>query len=109
MTELFHVSSVLNRESIRRHGLDWRRMGAAPGIAGPRVPQVAGCFLAIGEFERRWFTEMNNTGGPVDVWRVDNIDTTQLATSMEGHRFYPGPIGPTHLTLVEMDVAPVSR
>ena len=35
---LYHVTSVLNRESIAQHGLDWRRMGAARGIAGSRAP-----------------------------------------------------------------------
>ena len=39
MGTLFHVTSSLNRESIQRHGLDWQRMSAAPGIAdqGTRV------------------------------------------------------------------------
>jgi hypothetical protein len=31
---LYHVTSVRNRGSIRAHGLDWTRMGEAPGIAG---------------------------------------------------------------------------
>lgn len=40
--ELFcHVSSVLNRGSIRAHGLDWTLMGAAPGIAGSQWAEVA--------------------------------------------------------------------
>ena len=39
MTRLFHVSSALNRESILAHGLDWTRMGAAPGIAGSPAGQ----------------------------------------------------------------------
>lgn len=65
---LFHVSSVANRRSIGAHGLDWTRMGAAPGIAGSRSPEVEGCFLA-GEEDVDWFVlTINNTGGPVDVW-----------------------------------------
>jgi hypothetical protein len=35
---MFHVTDSANRESIRQHGLDWRRMGTALGIAGSRVP-----------------------------------------------------------------------
>jgi hypothetical protein len=42
MPALFHVTSELNRESIRTHGLDWSRMGAAHGIAGsPTRNQMA--------------------------------------------------------------------
>lgn len=41
----FHVSSSHNRASIGAHGLDWDRMGAAPGIAGSPVPEQEGCFL----------------------------------------------------------------
>jgi hypothetical protein len=36
---MFHVSDRANRESIRQHGLDWRRMGGAMGIAGNRAPE----------------------------------------------------------------------
>ena len=51
MSRLFHVTSSLNRESIQAHGLDWRRMGAARGIAGSSAPEQAGCFLCLNEFE----------------------------------------------------------
>ncbi|MCP2163006.1 hypothetical protein LX12_004219 [Williamsia serinedens] len=81
-------------------------MGAAPGIAGSRVPQVQGCFLAVGDYECRWFTDMNNTGGPVDVWRVDGVATEMLRTSMEGYQYFPGPIAATQLTLLRTDVPP---
>lgn len=89
MSEHFHVSSTLNRASIRAYGLDVRRMGPAPGIAGSRWPEQEGCFLARGERECRWFVRMNNTGGPVDVWRVDDVDVAQLLTSVQGYRFFP--------------------
>jgi hypothetical protein len=37
----WHVSPRVNRASIERHGLDWRRMGATGGIAyGPGLPQA---------------------------------------------------------------------
>ena len=45
MTGLFHVTSALNRDSILAHGLDWTRMGAAPGIAGSLTPEEEGMFL----------------------------------------------------------------
>jgi len=41
----------VNRESILAHGLDWTRMGAAPGIAGSPVPEDDGVFLCRDEFE----------------------------------------------------------
>jgi hypothetical protein len=34
VADWFHVTSSRNRESILRHGLDWRHMGEALGIAG---------------------------------------------------------------------------
>ena len=44
--EFVHVTAAVNRESIRRHGLDWRRMSVATGIAGSRGPELEGIFLA---------------------------------------------------------------
>jgi hypothetical protein len=44
---VFHGSSVANRESIAKHGLDWTRMGVAPGMAGSQKPEVEGCFVCI--------------------------------------------------------------
>jgi hypothetical protein len=44
MPSMFHVSSALNRASTMAHGLDWNRMGAAPGIAGSQSPEVEGVF-----------------------------------------------------------------
>ena len=63
MPPLFQVSSAANRESIRSHGLDWTRMGAARGIAGSTTPEENGVFLCRDEFEARFFTDLNNTGG----------------------------------------------
>jgi hypothetical protein len=74
MSDLFHVSSAANRDSILAHGLDWTRMGAAPGIAGSTAPEAHGVFLCDGDFEVQFFTQMNNTGGPVDVWAIAGID-----------------------------------
>jgi hypothetical protein len=85
VSRLFHVTSSLNRESIQAHGLDWRRMGAARGIAGSSAPEQAGCFLCLNEFEMEWFVKtINTTGGPVDVWAVDGVDEKDLVESPEG-------------------------
>lgn len=96
----FHVTSSLNRESIRAHGLDWTRMGAAPGIAGSNSPEVDGIFLdELPDF----FVRMNNTGGPVDVWGVDGIDRAALVESEAGFCYFPGVIPPDRLTLLDTD------
>ncbi|HEV2634651.1 MAG TPA: hypothetical protein VGX23_05860 [Actinocrinis sp.] len=63
-SKFFHVSSVLNRESIAKHGLDWARMSAAPGIAGSRSPEAEGAFVCRGEDDVSFFLMINNTGGP---------------------------------------------
>lgn len=98
------MSSVSNRESIVTHGLDARRMGAARGIAGSDRPEQDGCFLARGAHERDHFVRMNNSGGPVDVWRVRGVDPAQLLTSPAGYTYVPGTIGAGRLTLVDADV-----
>jgi hypothetical protein len=103
----YHVTSVLNRASISRHGLDWSRMGAAPGIAGSRRPEQEGCFLAADDFERDWFVRMNNTGGAVDVWEVRSIDADDLIRSPEGYYYFPGVIAASDLRLVQRDLPPV--
>ena len=92
MALLFHVTSAMNRESILVHGLDWTRMGAAPGIAGSPVPEEDGVFLCRDEFEAGFFVRMNNTGGPVDVWAVAGIDEQKLATTGSGFRYSPARI-----------------
>ena len=38
--EMFHATATENRQSILRHGLDWRQMGTVPGIAGSREPEL---------------------------------------------------------------------
>ncbi len=101
----FHVSSTLNRSSIQAFGLDWSRMGLAVGIAGSPTPEVEGCFLAIpGEVD--FFVRINNTGGPVDVWRIDGISSDQLVEAPEGFSYYPGKISPHCLSLTEKDLPP---
>jgi hypothetical protein len=104
----FHVTSVKNRRSIAIHGLDWRRMGAAAGIAGSPVPEQEGCFLALDEWTTDYFVEMNNTGGPVDVWAVHDVDEADLVQSPQGYLYLPGVIPPDRLRLVRKDVPPTT-
>jgi hypothetical protein len=100
VNRLFHVTSALNRESIRTHGLDWTRMGAAPGIAGAIRPEEEGVFLCE-QFTVDFFVRMNNTGGPVDVWAVDGVDPGRLLTTGSGFQYLPARIPAAQLTLVE--------
>ena len=99
MTDLFHVTSALNRESILAHGLDWTRMGAASGIAGSSAPEEAGVFLCRDEGEAGFFVRMNNTGGPVDVWSVTGIDEQQLISTGSGFSYFPARILNCQVTL----------
>jgi hypothetical protein len=100
MPRLFHVTSALNRESIRAHGLDWTLMGAAPGIAGSGSPEVEGVFLCPSEFDAGFFVRINNTGGPVDVWAVDGIGEEELITTVSGFSYFPSRIPAHQLTLL---------
>jgi len=43
--------------------------------------------------------QMNNTGGPVDVWAVADIDERQLITSGSGFRYFPARIPRSQVTL----------
>jgi hypothetical protein len=97
---MYHVTSSRNRASIRAHGLDWRRMGAAPGIAGSREPEQEGCFLAPDAFTADFFVRMNAPGGPVDVWEVTGVDEAELLESPEGFAYLPAVIPPDRLRLV---------
>ena len=106
MQRCFHVTSSRNRMSINAYGLDWTRMGDAPGIAGSVHPEQAGCFVCLTEWEVDWFVAMNNTGGPVDVWAVDGVSEEELVESPEGHRFLAAPIAREQLTLLRRDIPP---
>jgi hypothetical protein len=101
MPRLFHVSSTLNRESIQAHGLDWTRMGAAPGIAGSPTPEVAGIFLARDEFEVSFFLQMAESHGSLDVWAVEGIDAEQLVDNGSGFGYYPSNIPRSQLSLLD--------
>jgi hypothetical protein len=104
MDRVFHVTSVLNRDSIAAHGLDWTRMACAPGIAGSLRPEEQGCFVCMNEFEVNFFVELNNTGGAVDVWVVDGVAEDELVMPPNGFQYVPRRIPPTQLTLYRRDV-----
>jgi hypothetical protein len=57
--EMFHVTATENRQSILRHGLDWRQMGTTAGIAGSREPELPAVFLCENRDEIGFFTQMS--------------------------------------------------
>lgn len=95
----FHVSSSRNRESILEHGLDWERMGAARGIAGSRSPEVSGVFVCRDADEADYFVRMNNTGGPVDLWGVKEVDRASLVDNGSGYDYVAEKIPAARLVL----------
>src|SRR4051812_45541923 len=101
MARMFHVSSSRNRDSIRQHGLDWTRMAGTSGIAGNEAPDGEGVFLCEDEAEAEFFVKMNNTGGPVDVWAVDDVEPADLQVSHFGPHLLPYAVPPSRLTLVQ--------
>ena len=120
---MFHITDRANRESIRRHGLDWRRMGTALGIAGSRAPRYEGIFLAEGKGIAMFFVDMArmNERHAIDVWEVrldldvdlhldddDDSDWTDhlpadgpLVQHTDGFLCYLEPIPPECLRLID--------
>lgn len=105
MVTYFHLSSVHNRDSIRRHGLDPSRMGAAPGLAGNIEAEADGVFLCETELVD-FFVRINNTGGPVDLWEVRDVDPEALVDNGTGFRYLPGIVATDRIALVRADIAP---
>jgi hypothetical protein len=51
-----------------------------------------------------WFLTMNNTGGAVDVWRVNGVEEDQMIEGPNGHWYLPEPVPPSQLTLEMTDL-----
>jgi hypothetical protein len=104
-TICWHVSPSLNRDSIARHGLDWRRMSATSGIASsgqadPR-PEAEAVFLCdhLGDVE---FFIGFESHPLVDVWEVDATGL-ELQPGPHGWLMCRTPIPPERLRLVQVD------
>ena len=65
------------------------------------TPEENGVFLCRDEFEARFFTDLNNTGGPVDVWVVTGVAESGLVTGGSGFCYFPAPISPAQVTLAD--------
>lgn len=92
----FHVSRSENRSSIEQFGLDWNRMGAVPGIAGSRGPEMDAVFVCD-EFSVDFFCRFSET--PLDVWSVD-ASGLEVEDAPDGWWIVRTPIGPDRLGLV---------
>ena len=103
---MFHVSSTRNRASIQRYGLDWSRMSGVPGIAGSREPEVDGIFVSEDHFTAEFFVRINNTGGPVDIWAIDDALNADLVESGSGFSYLPYRIDRQRLTLLGQALLP---
>jgi hypothetical protein len=118
-TVVFHVSSTRNRESILHHGLDWRRMGDQPGIAGSPAAEGACVFLADDMDTAEWFVSMGRSHHrSVDIWEVtlpEDLDLEEIDTwadvppagpygEIDGFLCTTEPIPPDRLRLVRKDV-----
>jgi len=102
---LYHVSPSVNRASILAHGLDPRRMGAAPGIAGSERRELDGG-VCHDRDEVDWFAEMGLRHlDAVDVWEIDDPGSV-LQTSTANYDYLPVPVPPERVRLLETRTAP---
>jgi hypothetical protein len=106
---MYHASRSANRDSIARHGLDWRLMSASPGIAGSAEAEWPGIFLCTDLEGALFFAGMPGPG-PADVWsaRVDGL-WLEGAPDADGGgsddwMIALQPIGPDRIELVRRDV-----
>jgi hypothetical protein len=93
---MYHVTACANRDSIRQHGLDWRLMGAAPGVAGSTNPELPGIFLQE-HADDDFFVQMSRT--TTDMWEV-NVNALWLESGPSGWWVVTSPIGPERLRLL---------
>ena len=111
MASFYHVTATANRQSIERHGLDWRH--GRGGIAGSVTPEQEGVFLARHPDEAAFFVSMGELRFPaLDVWEV-NLDEDlpydlphghPLAREFDGFLCWMGPIPPSRLRLIQEGV-----
>jgi hypothetical protein len=104
----FHVSPSENRQSIWKHGLDWRRMNdSLRGIANGPIgrPEAEGIYLTHSHIEdARFFVTMGRDDGrSIDVWQVDvdGLEVEDLSDE-SGWWICRTPVPPERLTLVEV-------
>jgi hypothetical protein len=97
---VYHVTSTENRESVREHGLDWRRMNVAPGLASDEfTPEQEAVFVCATLPEAEWFARFAKGRFAVDVWSIEATGLP-LHESEDGFLFVDQAIPPDRLELV---------
>jgi hypothetical protein len=108
----FHATRSANRESIDRFGLDWRRMGDVPGIAGSLRPEREGVFVCRRLQGAYWFADMPRDD-VTDIWAV-RLDGVWLEADGGGGvdidwALCPQPIPRADIELRQADIASGTR
>jgi hypothetical protein len=104
----FHATRAENRDSIRKHGLDWAKM-TEEGIAGSKEPEWPGIFLCSTLESARWFARMPRSGH-ADIWEVELHNAWLESAPADGGgmggdwMICPTPIDPKRLRLLERDI-----
>ena len=98
--EMFHVAAAANRDSIREHGLDWRRI-RGHGIAGSPRPELDAIFLSESVDEADFFLSMARA--PSDIWAVC-VDELVIENGPDGWWIVTQPVPPERLRIARSDV-----
>jgi hypothetical protein len=99
--ERVHATAAANRESIYRHGLDWNRMGLAPGLAGSTSPELPAIFVCKDLDDVSFLLHMAQV--PTDIWSVD-VDGIWLENGPNGWQVISHPVAKERLTLLVRDI-----
>jgi hypothetical protein len=99
--ERVHATAAANRESIYRHGLDWNRMGPAPGLAGSTRPELPAIFVCEDLDDVSFLLHMAQV--PTDIWTVD-VNGIWLENGPSGWQVISHPIAQQRLTLLVRDI-----
>jgi hypothetical protein len=99
--ERVHATAAANRESIYRHGLDWNRMGLAPGLAGSTRPELPAIFVCEDLDDVSFLLRMAQV--PIDIWSVD-VDGIWLENGPSGWQVISHPVAEERLTLLVRDM-----
>jgi hypothetical protein len=97
---MYHATASGNRDSIKKYGLDWSRMGDYLGIAGSDEPELAGIFLDEWDDMSFWHRMARHS---TDVWEVD-VRGYWLEDGPSGWHVVRRPIPPARLRLIRRDV-----
>jgi hypothetical protein len=98
--DMFHVTAVANRSSILRYGLDWTRMGDAPGITGSRRFELPVIFACDSREESESF--MRIAKFPSDIWAI-RVGGLWIENGPDGWWILAHSVEPSRLSVVGSD------